>query len=146
MPLEILIDTKKKGGVFSPSRLAKMNQLQDSLEQFPEFSKPLSIVEGLKFLRQSYYDGGPEDYHLPDDLERAFIFSYLGNSKDTTHLLAAFVDSSRQVARISLSMADIGTTRMKELMGKLTPKIYSVLDTNKYKVTISPLLSSPYIE
>jgi predicted RND superfamily exporter protein len=137
MPLEILIDTKKKGGVLSPSRLAKIDQLQDTLQKFNEFSKPLSIVEGIKFLRQSYYEGGPEDYHMPNELERAFIFSYLGNSKDTTHLLSAFVDSTREVARISMSMADIGTTRMKRLMSKLTPKIYSVLDTSKYKVTIT---------
>lgn len=137
MPLEILIDTKKKGGVLSASRLAKIDQLQDTLKEFNEFSKPLSIVEGIKFLRQSYYEGGPEDYHLPNELERAFIFSYLGNSKDTTHLLSAFVDSTRQQARISMSMADIGTTRMKRLIEKLTPKIYSVLDTSKYKVTIT---------
>ncbi|HYV90368.1 MAG TPA: MMPL family transporter [Chitinophagales bacterium] len=137
MPLEILVDTKKKGGVLSPARLSKINQLQDTLEEFNEFSKPLSIVEGIKFLRQAYYDGGPEDYHLPNELERAFIFSYLGNSKDTTHLLSAFVDSTRQVARISMSMADVGTTHMKQMIKKLTPKIYSVLDTSKYKVTIT---------
>jgi predicted RND superfamily exporter protein len=123
--------------VLSPARLAKIDQLQDTLQQFNEFSKPLSIVEGIKFLRQSYYEGGPEDYHMPNELERAFIFSYLGNSKDTTHLLSAFVDSTRQEARISMSMADIGTTHMKRLMEKLTPKIYSVLDTSKYKVTIT---------
>lgn len=137
MPLEIIVDTRKKGGVLSPSRLAKIDQLQDTLKVFNEFSKPLSIVEGIKFLRQSYYDGGPEDYRLPNELERAFIFSYLGNTKDTTHLLSAFVDSTRQQARISMSMADIGTTHMKRLMEKLTPKIYSVLDTSKYRVTIT---------
>ncbi|MEO5675873.1 MAG: MMPL family transporter [Chitinophagales bacterium] len=137
MPLEILVDTRKKGGVLSPARLAKIDQLQDSLMQFPEFSKPLSIVEGIKFLRQSYYDGGPDDYHLPNELERAFIFSYLGNSKDTTNLLSSFIDSSRQVARISISMADIGTTKMKNLISQLTPKIYSILDTSKYRVIIT---------
>jgi predicted RND superfamily exporter protein len=137
MPLEILIDTKKKGGVINASRLKKIDQLQDTLKSYNEFSKPLSIVEGIKFMRQSYYEGGPEDYQLPNELERNFIFSYLANSKDTSHLLSSFVDSTRQVARISISMADIGTSKMYDLMEDLTPKIYSVLDTSKYKVTVT---------
>lgn len=137
MPMEILVDTKKKGGVLSLARLNKINQLQDTLKTFPEFSQPLSIAEGVKFIRQAYYEGGPDDYHLPNELEKAFIFSYLGNSRDSSHLLSSFVDSSRQVARISMSMEDIGTQKMEALVEKLTPKIYSVLDTSKYKVTIT---------
>ncbi|MFI5134529.1 MAG: RND family transporter, partial [Chitinophagales bacterium] len=137
MPLEILVDTKKKGGVLSPQRLKKIDQLQDTLARFPEFSRPLSIVEGIKFIRQCYYNGDSADYQLPNEMERPFIFSYLGNTKDTTHLLSAFLDSSRQVARLTMSMADIGTTKMNVLMKKLEPKIYSVLDTSKYKVTIT---------
>jgi predicted RND superfamily exporter protein len=41
------------------------------------------------------------------------------------------------MARISMNMADIGTTNMELLMNRLTPKIYSVLDTSKYKITIT---------
>jgi hypothetical protein len=137
MPVEILVDTKKKGGVLTPARMKKIDQLQDTLMQFSEFSKPLSIVEGVKFIRQAYYGGDSSEYMLPNEIERPFIFSYLGNTKDTSHLLSTFVDSTRQVARISLSVADIGTTRMEQLLNKLTPKIYSALDTSKYSVTVT---------
>lgn len=137
LPMEILVDTKKKGGVLTPARLAKIDQLQDTLATFPEFSHPLSIAEGIKFVRQAYYDGGPSDYHLPNDLERVFIFSYLGNTRDSSRLISSFIDSTRQTARISMSMEDIGTSRMDQLMATLTPKIYTVLDTAKYKVTVT---------
>lgn len=137
MPLEILVDTKKKGGVLNALRLKKIDELQDTFKRYEEFSKPLSIVEGIKFVRQSYYQGGAEDYQLPNELERAFIFSYLGNSKDSSKMLSSFLDSSRQVARISIKMEDIGTSKMYKLMEDITPKIYSVLDTSKYKVTIT---------
>jgi predicted RND superfamily exporter protein len=137
MPMEILVDTKKKGGVLSLGRLNKIDQLQDTLKTYSEFSEPLSIAEGIKFVRQAYYDGGPADYHLPNELERAFIFSYLGNTRDSSHLLSSFVDSARQVARISMSMKDIGTLKMEQLVNTLTPKILSIFDTSKYKVTIT---------
>jgi len=91
MPLEILIDTKKKGGVLSPSRLAKINQLQDTLQEFNEFSKPLSIVGRNKISSSILLWRRTWRLHLPNELERAFIFSYLGNTKDTTHLLSALL-------------------------------------------------------
>ncbi len=137
MPLEILVDTKKKGGVVNASRLKKIEELQDTLSRYKEFSKPLSIVEGIKFIRQSYYEGGPDDYILPNELERAFVFSYLGNSKDSSKLLSSFLDSTRQTARISINMADIGTSKMYALMDSINPQIYAILDTSKYKVTIT---------
>lgn len=137
MPVEILVDTKKKGGVLTTSRLKKIDQLQDSIRQFTEFSKPLSIVEGVKFIRQAYYGGDSSDYQLPNEMERPFIFSYLGNTKDTSRLLSSFVDSTRQVARLTLNVADIGTSRMEELMNQLMPKIYATLDTSKYSVDVT---------
>jgi predicted RND superfamily exporter protein len=36
-----------------------------------------------------------------------------------------------------MTMADIGTSKMQVLMKELEPKIYSVLDTSKYSVTIT---------
>ncbi|MBS1657494.1 MAG: MMPL family transporter [Bacteroidetes bacterium] len=137
MPVEILVDTKKKGGVLTPARMKKIDQLQDTLRSFNEFSRPISIIEGIKFVRQGYYGGDSADYSLPNEMERPFIFSYLGNTKDTSHLLSSFVDSTRQIARLTLNVADIGTTRMEQLLNKLTPKIYAALDTSKYSVTVT---------
>lgn len=88
-------------------------------------------------MRQGYYGGDSADYSLPNEMERPFIFSYLGNTKDTSHLLSSFVDSTRQIARLTLNVADIGTTRMEQLLNKLTPKIYAALDTSKYSVTVT---------
>ena len=68
MPLEIIVDTKQKHGL-------RRNPLQtfariDSLSQFiaaqPEMARPLSIVEGLKFARQAYYNGDSANYGVPN--------------------------------------------------------------------------------
>ena len=44
MPLEIMIDTKHKKGVMKLSTLKKMDELQKTIEEIPELSKPISIV------------------------------------------------------------------------------------------------------
>ncbi|MEP6724519.1 MAG: MMPL family transporter, partial [Bacteroidota bacterium] len=122
MPLEIVIDTRQKNGL-RKNPLQTFGQI-DSLSQYiaalPETGKPLSIVEGLKFARQAYYDGDSSNYALPNSFDISFLSSYLsakpdtsaGNSNNTfTKLLSSFMDSSKQKARISVNMADIGSKR-----------------------------------
>ncbi|MCS6918040.1 MAG: MMPL family transporter [Chitinophagales bacterium] len=137
MPFEVLVDTRKKGGVLQGSRLKKIDQFQDSLSHFDEFSRPLSVVEGIKFARQAYFQGGPEDYRLPNELERPFLLSYLGGAKDSSRLLATFVDSSRQVARISLAVADVGTLKMDTLLQRIAPIVAAIFDTSAYRITFT---------
>lgn len=137
MPFEILVDTRKKGGVLQSARLKKIEQLQDSLALFAELSRPLSVVEGIKFARQAYFDGGPEAYRLPNELERPFLLSHLGGARDTSRLLAAFVDSARQVARVSLAVADIGTRKMDTLLQRIQPMVTAIFDTTAYRITLT---------
>ena len=137
MPFEIMVDTKKKGGVLNLKRLKDINKLEDTLATYKEFSRPLSLVEGVKYLTQSYYDGNEGDYRLPNELEKNLVLSYLPQDKDKNNLISTFIDSTRQTARISMSMADVGSQRMQELVDELQPKILSLLDTSKYKVTLT---------
>ena len=44
MPLEIMIDTKRKKGVMKLSTLKRMNELEDLIIETPELSKPISVV------------------------------------------------------------------------------------------------------
>ena len=54
MPLEILVDTKRKKGVMKLATLKRMNELQNYIEEFPEFSKSLSVVDLVKYSKQAY--------------------------------------------------------------------------------------------
>ena len=54
MPLEILVDTKKKGGVLKDATLKGIDKLTDTLATYPEFSRPISIVDAVKFTRQAF--------------------------------------------------------------------------------------------
>ncbi len=51
MPLEIVVDTKKKNGLrINPlSHFEKIDSMSQFIAAQPEMARPLSIVEGLKF-------------------------------------------------------------------------------------------------
>lgn len=116
MPLEILIDTRKPNGVLQSSTLQGLNRVQERLDSLPELSKPLSYLNVVKFARQAYYNGHPDFYGVPNSRERNFIMSHLQGGQDGPRaLMATFIDSTRQKARINLRMADVGTGQMARL-------------------------------
>jgi uncharacterized protein len=149
MPLEIVIDTRQKNGL-------RKNPLQvfeaiDSLSQYiaslPATGKPLSIVEGLKFAKQAYYDGDSSNYALPNSFDISFLSSYLSAKPDSsqgntsssnfTKLLSSFMDSSKQRARISVNMADIGSQRLPALLDQVQAKANHYFDSTKYSVELT---------
>jgi uncharacterized protein len=138
LPFEITIDTKKKGGALSLSTLYKINKLQKELKKFKEFSKPVSVVEAIKFSYQAYKGGAPKYFILPNGLELGKMSNYFVNSKQKKQgMFKAFIDSNRQITRVSVQMADIGSVRMKELVKELKPKVDSIFDPAKYEVKLN---------
>jgi predicted RND superfamily exporter protein len=73
MPLEIMIDTKRKKGVMKLSTLRRMDELEKTIDEIPELSKPISIVNLVKYSKQAYYNGNPDYYDLPSSQEQSFI-------------------------------------------------------------------------
>ena len=137
MPLEIMIDTRKKGGAMKDATLKRIDRLEDTLATYPEFSRPLAIVDAIKFMRQGFYGGDPAKYGLLESHEKAFILPYLGEADAKADMAKAFLDSTRQTTHVSVQMADIGTTRMDALLKKLTPQLDSIFDPGKYTVTLT---------
>ncbi|MFM9824889.1 efflux RND transporter permease subunit [Flavobacterium sp.] len=139
MPMEIMIDTKQKKGVMKLSTMKKMDELQQTISEIPELSKPVSIVNLVKYSKQAYYNGNPEYYELPTSQEQAFILSYAKNASKNTkdNLMKSYVDSTGQYARITTFMKDIGTEEMARVEGKLRKKIDLVFPKERYEVTLT---------
>jgi Predicted exporters of the RND superfamily len=142
MPLEIVIDSKRKNGAVSLTVLQKMDELNDYISQFPEIGHSLSIVEGVKFARQAYYDGDSSSYAVPNMLDGAFIQPYLRSKNSDKNsmfnkLITAFVDSNRQKTRLSVSMADVGSVRLPQLLDSIRPRTYEIFDSTKYNVSFT---------
>ncbi|WP_242130774.1 efflux RND transporter permease subunit [Aestuariivivens marinum] len=137
MPLEIMIDTKRKKGVMKLSTLKRMNELEDLILDTPELSKPLSAVSLVKYSKQAYYNGNTKFYQLPSSQENNFILSYAKNSSSNVDLLKNFVDSTGQYARITTFMKDIGTDKMERIQEHLQNKIDKVFPKDRYNVTMT---------
>ncbi|KQB40885.1 efflux RND transporter permease subunit [Flavobacterium aquidurense] len=139
MPLEIMINTKHKKGVMKLSTMRKMDELQNTIAELPELSKPVSIVNLVKYSKQAFYNGNPEYYQLPTSQEQTFILSYAKNatknSKD--NLMKSYVDSTGQYARITTFMKDIGTQEMARVEKKLRSKIAEIFPADRYEVTLT---------
>lgn len=139
MPIEIMIDTKRKKGVMKLTTLKRMDELQETIDSIPELSQPISIVNLVKYSKQAYYNNNPEYYSLPTTQEQAFILSYAKNSvKDSKeNVMKSYVDSTGQYARITTFIKDEGINNIDAIQSKLQQKINEVFPKEKYEVSIT---------
>jgi predicted RND superfamily exporter protein len=143
MPLEILIDTKRKNGIRANmlGNFTKIDQLSRYIDSSAVMARPISMIELLKFVRQSYYNNDSLNYGLPNELDIAFLAPYLNMKPDSNHrssgvmkLANSFLDSNKQILRISVNMADIGSIQLPILLAKLKERTTALFDTAHYRV------------
>jgi uncharacterized protein len=147
MPLEIVIDTKKRNGL-AGSRALTVFEKADSLAQYitaqKEMSRPLGVSEGLKFAKQAFYEGDSASYQFPNSGDMAFMGDYLrkprgdsNQSNSFSKLLNTFIDSNRQHTRLSVSMADVGTRQLPVLLSGVQKRADELFDTAQYNVKLT---------
>lgn len=137
MPFEIIIDTHRKNGITKLSTLKRINKLTDTLMTYEEFSRPLSIIDPIKYSKQAIYNGEEQFYTLPNSQEKRWLLDYTNNSESPSEWMDALIDENQQIGRVSLYVTDIGTSRMKELKDELRMKIDQIFNPEKYKVILT---------
>jgi len=118
LPFEIIIDTKKPGGIQDPKILRKIDYLErDVLARYPEFSRSISIAQVINFARQSLNDGNAVFYRTPGYTELSRIMDLLpsSNGSERSKMMRSMIDSNYSKARITVQMADVGSLRTKVL-------------------------------
>ena len=134
MPVEIVIDTKSPKGVLKPATLKRIDKLGDVVEEIPELSKPVSVVNLVKYSKQAFYNGIPKYYQLPTSQENTFIMDVARKSSDNGNLLKSFVDTTGQTARMTTFMRDVKTDRMEEIEQRLLENISKIFPEERYTV------------
>ena len=145
MPLEIVVDTKKKQGVTrNLNNLERIDSLSQYLATIPDIARPLSIAEGLKFAKQAFFDGDKANYSMPSSYDLPALSQYLSFKGDSANgknslakLVSTFMDSTKQQARISVSMADIGSHRLPGLLDSITVRADQLFDKEKFDVQLT---------
>ena len=142
VPIEVIIDTKRKGGANRLSTLKRIDKLEKYIRETPELSPALSMVGGMKFIKQAYYNGNPNYFKLPSSQENSFIARYLKNLNDSGDLLKNYQDSTAQFSRVTTFMKDIKTERIEEIEIDLLKEIDKIFPNERYnvKLTGKPLL------
>ena len=139
MPFEISIDSRKKEGIKQYGFLCKLNQLQDTLAQYPEFSRPLSVVEVVKFAHQGFFKGDITRYCMPDKNVLSFMLKYLPDmkGKETPEVIKQYMDEDWQRTRISVQMANVTTPKIDSIRQTLGASISQIFPKDKYDVVMT---------
>jgi predicted RND superfamily exporter protein len=150
MPLEIVIDSKKKNGLTKSLKpLEKIDELDYFLQEQAELGKPLGLLDGIKFAKQAFYDGDSLAYAIPTGTEMAFIAPYIAPkpidstpakttaAKGPETLLNKFIDKDKKATRISVNMKDIGSAKLPLFIAKIDSATKALFDTAKYHVEIT---------
>jgi uncharacterized protein len=155
MPFEIVIDSEKPNGVNNGKFLKKLAAVQSAVDQHPEISRTISVADVWKWSRQAMLADslGPDStqYSLPTADERSFILRYLQGTQahqkklnpnssqqaPERAILQNLVDSSKQQARITCYVADLGSLAMPALIKKVEHQIDSIFQPAKPKYYIT---------
>jgi len=137
MPLEIIIDTKKKRSITQVKTLRLIDELEQRLEVHSDLSTPLSVARLARFAKQGYYGGNPEFFSIPTSQERNFIYSYIPRDSENARLLQTLTDSNQQVIRISLQVRDLPTPQMRLLLDSVYNEVTEVFNVDDFDVTLT---------
>lgn len=139
MPLEIMIDTKRKNGIIKLSTLRKMEELEQTITDIPELSKPLSIVNIAKSFNQAYYNGNPDFYALPSPNEEFALLPYIKNSLKNSedNKLKNYISSDGRVARMTTFIKDENGERMEAIEAHIRNKADKLFPSPRYEVIIT---------
>lgn len=139
MPLEIMVDTRKKRGVMKINNIEKLDEMEGYLDSIPVFSKAISLVDVVKFSRQAFYGGDSSYFALPNSQEMNFMMRYLPklDNKNKKTILNSFIDTNLQVTRISAQMANIGTMEIEALKNDIQARADSIFSKEDFDVRVT---------
>ena len=119
----------------------KIDRLSAYIDSSAVMARPLSIVEGLKFVRQAYYNNDSLNYGLPNEFDISFLAPYLNLKADSSRkqsgvmkLANSFVDSNKQTLRISVNMADVGSLRLPVILNGVQKRADELFDTTHFHI------------
>jgi predicted RND superfamily exporter protein len=137
LPLEIMIDSRRKNGMMRLGNIKRMNDFHEHILRIPELSSPISIVNLSKYIKQSFYNGNPKYFQLPSSQENTFISSYVKNSDLKIGENNSYIDKNGQIARITTMIGEIDTERMEGIEASLIKGIELYFPSERFDVTLT---------
>ena len=137
MPFEIVIDSKKNGGIKNVRTLQRIDKLEHDVGLMPEFSKSISLAKMLRFANQAYYEGDSIRYLIPSIMDLSTIMGMMPAGQKNGNILHNLVDSNFRKARISFQMADIGSKRIPEVKDSVRKMANKIFPSSDFKISLT---------
>lgn len=103
--LDILVETSKSEGIYSPNVLSKIEETQRYLEQIDGVNGSTSVVEFIKQMHKAVNENQQDYYSIPDDelliAQLFFLYTASGNPTDFEDKIDG--DRSQALIRATLS-------------------------------------------
>ncbi|MCP4150064.1 MAG: MMPL family transporter, partial [bacterium] len=134
--VELAIDSGKPDGIKEPAFLQKVERYQEWLNNYPEVTKTLSIIDILKGTNRSLHGDDQAYYRLPDTKEAAaqqlFLYTMsLPQGMDLNDRMTIDNDTLRISVRWTLSKSKEATAAFRIFTDKAEEMGLSVLLTGK---------------
>ena len=139
VPLDVLIDTKVPGGVWSTEVLESLDAFQQAIMKLDHVSRPFSMVDVLKFGRQGYMGGSPDDYTLPSAEERRAIVDVLPvlDTARFATMASSLVNADESKLHIIIQIEDLMQEDMVLLLEDVHALAEASFDTDEIGVTLT---------
>ena len=137
MPIEIMVDTKRRNGATQLSTLNRVERLASHIRNVPELSDPMSIAHIAKYAKQTYYNGNPLYFSMPTKQEYSFVGSYVNNSLSAEGMAESLIDSTGQYLRITTMLKDVNTERMEKIESDLLLAVGQIFPADRFDTQVT---------
>ena len=137
MPIEIMINTKRRNSATQLSTLNRVEKLAAHIRGVPELSEPLSVAHIAKYAKQTYYNGNPNYFNIPTRQEYSFIGSFVKNSLIADGIAENLIDSTGQYIRMTTMLKDVKTERMEEIESDLLLTIGQIFPSDRFDTQVT---------
>ena len=116
IPMDIVVDAGKIGGVFQPDVLVNMENLQDHLKGIPEVTKSVSVADYVKYLNTLLNKDNPDSQVITKD--KAIDYVKLASLHGDTIVKSLYTEDYNE-GRVSVRMKNVGSSRYQAIVNDL---------------------------
>ena len=111
--MEIVVNAVNAGGVFQPEVLAKIEDLQDYLNEIPEVTKSISVVDYVRNLNKLLNKDKPDNQMITRD--KAIDYVKLASLHGDNIVKSLYTEDNNE-GRVTVRMKNVGSSRYKEIV------------------------------
>lgn len=153
LPFEIVVSPHQKSLMhyYKNKYPQKLDTLYAALGRYSEISRPVSVVDVMKFARQAYLNGDSAAYRIPTKEEAAAMEPYISRShldslislgkkgrNDSAASPTQQLADNFKLIRIKASIKDVGSVRLKEIIHDLSIELDSLFVVNQASGKLKP--------